>query len=106
MYKMIVKKKNLKTENGKRGSKYNPNPEWLTKHDHTIHGRYIVNINTGIFHNMDCFETHLMNPVHKIVTNNNLGLYRPCSHCKPDKQYQTLLTDELDEKTKQKIMVK
>jgi hypothetical protein len=75
-----------------RGSKYNQTKEWLEKHDHNIHGRYTANINTHTYHDHHCQDIHKMNPVHKITTNNEMGLYRPCSHCKPHiKQYQIQL---------------
>lgn len=88
----MLEEKIVKTLKKIRGSKNHQTTEWLEKDDHHTDGRYLANINTGIYHNHGCKDILMMKPGHQIPTNNISGLYRPCSHCEPhNKEYQIQL---------------
>lgn len=66
-----------------RGNKFNKTDAWLERHDFVPDGQYMGNCNTLIFHDFGCSDILEMNEEHKVETNNERGLYRPCGHCKP-----------------------
>lgn len=65
-----------------RGNKFNQTAAWLDRHDFVPNGAYMGNIHTGVFHEFGCKDIDAMNEEHKVETNNDKGLYRPCGHCK------------------------
>lgn len=68
---------------GPRGNKFNRTDAWYDRHDFDACGSYMGNIHTGVFHEFGCRDIDAMNEEHKVETNNDKGLYRPCGHCKP-----------------------
>lgn len=81
-----------KTNKQVRASKFNRTDKWLAKNDHQPKGVYIANVNTKILHHPDCRHVTRMLPENQLITDNIQALYRPCSHCTPDKgSIQTLL---------------
>jgi methylphosphotriester-DNA--protein-cysteine methyltransferase len=82
----------IKTPRRVRASKFNRTEKWLAKNDHTNQCVYIANVKTKILHHPDCRHVKRMLPENQLITDNLQALYRPCSHCTPDKgSIQTLL---------------
>lgn len=55
----------------------------LERRDFVPGGEYMGNCNTGVYHVMGCHDINAMLDEHKIETDNEEGIYRPCGHCKP-----------------------
>lgn len=67
----------------KRGNKFDRTDAWLERHDYVVDGDYMGNCNTLVYHEHGCSDVSEMNEEHKVETDNEKELYRPCGHCKP-----------------------
>lgn len=75
-------KANIQREN-RKGNKFDRTDAWLERHDFDPMGEYMGNMHTGRYHELGCSDIDKMNSEHKVETNNDKGLYRPCGHCRP-----------------------
>lgn len=79
-----------------RGNKFDRTDEWLERHDFVPNGQYIGNCHTLRYHELGCTDIKKMNDEHKVETDNEMGIYGPCGHCKPESEDFTTLDNFRD----------